>query len=237
MPHSHCGHYNAATTTPRPALRVYLLNSYLSGIFGLVYVPSTLIDWTNPAVTVANIKGAERLFRLGILSEIFCFLAFIALPLLLYELLKCAGRVAAALMAIFPLICVPMAFINIVKKVDVLLLLGGEPYLSAIPPDQLQAQVMYLLASFNNGTLVANIFWGAWLFPFGYLVYKSDLLPKILGIFLILGGIGYITEFLVRFLFSGTQIPWYISLPGSIGEFGICLWLLIMGVKERPLGA
>lgn len=205
----------------------------LSGIFGLVYVPSTLIDWTNPATTVTNIKGAELLFRLGILSEILCFLAFIALPLLLYELLKTAGRVAAALMAVFALICIPLAFINIVKKVDVLLLLGGEPYLSVIAQDQLHAQIMYLLASFNNGTLVANIFWGAWLFPFGYLVYKSNLLPKILGIFLILGGIGYITEFLLRFLLPGAQIPWYISIPGSIGEFGMCLWLLIMGVNER----
>jgi hypothetical protein len=205
----------------------------LSGIFGLIYVPSTLIDWTNPAITVSNIKGAELLFRLGILSEILCFLAFIALPLLLYELLKTAGRVAAALMAVFALICIPMAFINIVKKVDVLLLLGGEPYLSAMTQEHLNAQIMYLLASFNNGTLVANIFWGAWLFPFGYLAYTSGLLPKILGIFLILGGFGYITEFLLRFLVSGIQIPWYISIPGSIGEFGMCLWLLIMGVNER----
>ncbi len=207
----------------------------LSGIFGLVYVPSTLIDWTNPAITVTNIKGAEFLYRFGILSEILCFLAFIALPLLLYELLKTAGRAAAALMAVCALICIPMAFINIVKKVDVLLLLRDEPYLSAISQDQLHAQIMYLFASFNNGTMIANIFWGAWLFPFGYLVYKSGLLPKILGIFLILGGIGYITEFLLRFLLSGIQIPWYVSIPGSIGEFGICLWLLIMGVKERQL--
>lgn len=209
----------------------------ITGVFGLVYVPSTLIVWENPDLTVANIKGAELLFRLGILSQILCFLAFIALPLLLYELLKSVGRMPAVMMVLLALICIPMAFANIEKKVDVLLLLSGEPYLSTIPPAQLHAQVMYLLASFNNGTMVANIFWGAWLFPFGYLVFKSNFLPKFLGGALMLGGFGYLAEFVARFLFAFAEIPWYVSLPSSIGEFGICLWLLIMGVNEKLKGA
>jgi hypothetical protein len=143
------------------------------------------------------------------------------------------GRIPAVLMVVFSLVCIPMAFVNIVKKFDVLLLLSGEPYLNAIEPEQLHAQVMYLLASFNNGTQVANIFWGAWLLPFGYLVFKSHFLPKILGVCLMLGCFGYLAEFMARFLFSATEIPWYMSMPSSIGEFGICLWLLILGVKEK----
>lgn len=219
-------------TLARMAGLTYLI-LILTGIFGLVYVPATLIVWENPSLTAANIKASEFLFRLGIISEILCFLAFIALPLLLYELLKSVGRIPAAMMVVFSLICIPMAFVNIVKKVDVLLLLGGETYLNAIEPEQLHAQVMYLLASFNNGTQVAKLFWGAWLFPFGYLVFKSHFLPKILGVCLMLGCFGYWAEFVARFLFSVTEMPWYMSVPSSIGEFGICLWLLILGVKEK----
>ena len=207
----------------------------LTGVFGLVYVPSTLIVWASPDVTASNIKASEFLFRLGILSEIICFLAFIFLPLFLYELLKSVGRISSALMVIFSLLCIPIAFINIMNKVNVLLLLSGSEYLNKIPQEQLHAQVMYLLASFNNGTMVSSIFWGAWLFPFGYLVFKSNFLPKILGVFLMVGCFGYLAEFVARFLFSFTEIPWYVSMPSSIGEFGICLWLLIFGVKEKNL--
>ena len=217
-------------TLARTSGFIYLI-LILTGIYGLVYVPSTLIDWGNPELTVINIKKSEFLFRLGILSEIICFIAFIALPLFLHELLKSVGKTAALLMVIFAFLCIPMAFINIINKVNVLLLVSGVEYLQKIPQEQLNAQVMYLLASFNNGTMVANIFWGAWLFPFGYLVFKSNFLPKILGIFLMVGCFSYIVEFITRFLFSITEIPWYVSMPSSIGEFGICLWLLVMGCK------
>ena len=205
----------------------------LTGIFGIVYVPSSLIVWTSPETTVSNIIGSEFLFRLGIFSEIICFLTFIALPLFLYQLLKTVNRTAATLMVTLALISVPLTFSNILNKINVLLLLSGEKYLEAIPQDQLHAQVMYLLAAFNNGTMLSNIFWGAWLLPFGYLVFKSNFLPKILGVFLMIGCFGYIIEFICTFLFSFTEIPWYISAPGTVGEFGICIWLIIFGAKNK----
>lgn len=205
----------------------------LTGIFGLVYVPSNLIVWENPAATIANIKASEFLFRLGVTSEIICFLAFLIMPLFLYQLLKSVNKTAAVLMVLFSIISVPITFSNLINKLNVLTLLDGHVYLSAIPPDQLQAQVMYLLAAFNNGTAISNIFWGAWLLPFGYLVYQSKFLPKILGIFLMIGCFGYQTEFFARFLFSVNDIPWYVSAPSSVGEFGICLWMLIVGVREK----
>jgi len=207
----------------------------LTGIFGLVYVPSLLIDWSNPAVTVSNIKSSEFLFRLAIFSEIVCFLTFIILPLLLYKLLNSVSKTAAFLMALFSLISAPITFINILNKVNVLLLLSGAEYLNGIPQEQLFAQVMYLLAAFNNGTMLSNIFWGAWLFPLGYLVFKSEFFPKTLGVLLMIGCCGYLIEFIARFLFKITEIPWYVSMPSSLGEFGICLWLIIMGIKENNL--
>ena len=82
---------------------------------------------------------------------------------------------------------------------------------------------------------MSNIFWGAWLFPFGYLVFKSNFLPKFLGVFLMVGCFGYLAEFIAIFLFSFIETPWYVSMPSSIGEFGICLYLLIFGVKEKSL--
>jgi Domain of unknown function (DUF4386) len=76
------------------------------------------------------------------------------------------------------------------------------------------------------------------LFPFGYLVFKSDFLPKILGVLLMLGCFGYLINFTGYTLISGYSkmgISFYISLPASIGEIGTCLWLLITGAKYKPM--
>ncbi|MGI9547365.1 MAG: DUF4386 domain-containing protein, partial [Flavobacteriaceae bacterium] len=66
-------------------------------------------------------------------------------------------------------------------------------------------------------------------------VYKSGLIPKILGLFLMLGCIGYLIDFFGRVLmpeFNELTIAGYITIPASIGEIGTCLWLLIMGARE-----
>ena len=81
-----------------------------------------------------------------------------------------------------------------------------------------------------------HIFSGLWLFPFGYLVYKSNFLPKIFGILLMVGCLGYVINFFGRTLlpnYSELGISSYISLPASIGEIGICLWFLIVGAKNK----
>jgi hypothetical protein len=222
-----------AVSVARMAGLIYLV-LIVSGIFGLVYMPATLIDWSNPLATVTQIKAQEMFFRLGVVADVICFVCFIFLPLVLYKLLAWVNREAAILMVVLALISIPLTLVNLVKLIDVLTLLSGHTYLAAIDGAQLHAQVMYLLVSFNNNTLIANIFWGAWLFPFGYLVVMSGILPRVLGGLLILGGLGYLAEFIMKFIFSQELVPFWIGLPGTLGEFGICLWLLIMGARTTP---
>jgi hypothetical protein len=222
-----------AFSVARMAGLIYLV-LIISGIFGLVYMPATLIDWSNPLATVTQIKAQEMFFRLGVVADVICFVCFIFLPLVLYKLLAWVNREAAILMVVLALISIPLTLVNLVKLIDVLTLLSGHTYLAAIDGAQLHAQVMYLLVSFNNNTLIANIFWGAWLFPFGYLVVMSGILPRVLGGLLILGGLGYLAEFIMKFIFSQESVPFWIGLPGTLGEFGICLWLLIMGARTTP---
>lgn len=217
----------------RTAGLIYLI-LIITGIFGLVYVPAALVDWSDPVTTAAQLRTQELLFRLGVVAEVICFVCFIFLPLVLYKLLGWVNKDLAILMLILSFISIPVTLGNIVKHIDVITLLEGHNYLAAINGDQLHAQIMYLLASYNNATLVTNIFWGGWLVPFGYLVFKSGILPKILGVFLMLGSLGYLLEFVLKFVFAQETVPFYVGLPGTIGEFGICLWLLILGAKQNP---
>ncbi len=208
-----------------------------AGFFYLKYVPSKLINWDDPAATVSNIASHETLFRLGILVGLIGYTLFLILPLVLYQLLSPVNKTHAVLMVALAAISVPLSFANMLHNFDVLTLIGSDPYLKVFEPGKLQALVMLHLESYSSGNMVASIFWGLWLFPFGYLVFKSGFLPKIIGILLMMGCFGYLINFAGHLLFphtySKTGAGFYISLPGSLGELSICLWLLIAGIKQK----
>ena len=139
-------------------------------------------------------------------------------------------------MVVFAIVCVPISFINIGNNFAVLTLISKADYISAFDENKLQAQVLFYLNSYDNGNKIASIFWGLWLLPFGYLVFKSGFIPRILGILLMFGCFGYLINFTGIFFFANygeTLISTFITKPGGIGEIGICLWLLIMGVKNN----
>jgi len=207
----------------------------LTGIFSLAYIPSRFITWDDPAHTFNTIKESEFLFRLGIVSSVVCYVCFLFLPLALYRLLKPVDDFYAKLMVLLALISVPISFINIQNKLAVLSIINPENKTTGAI-DELQSQVMFYLNQYDNGILIVSIFWGLWLFPFGYLVYKSGFIPKLFGILLMLGCFGYLINFLGNFLvtdYAALGIAKYISMPASLGEIGICLWLLIIGAREK----
>lgn len=212
----------------------------LAGIFSIAYVPSQLFVRGDAAATVANIVAHESLYRLGIVAGFVCYVAFLLLPLALYRLLGHVDRRAAVLMVAFASISVPLAFVNLGHKLDVLTLLDGRVGLQAFAADQFNATVMRSLDAYRNGILVSEIFWGLWLMPFGYLVFKSGLLPKTLGALLMLGCIGYLVDvvaFMLMTDYSGSALSRVATLPASIGEIATCLWLLIAGARETPRGS
>ncbi|GEJ46134.1 DUF4386 domain-containing protein [Chryseobacterium sp. ON_d1] len=142
----------------------------------------------------------------------------------------------AKLMVILALISIPISFINLQNKFSVLTIIEGTDYLKIFETKQLQSQMMVLLSTYNKGLLITQIFWGLWLLPFGYLVYKSGFLPKVLGIFLMLGCLGYLANVFGRTVFthfSDYPISGYITLPATVGEIGICLWLLLVGPPNK----
>lgn len=221
--------------TSRIAGIIYL-GVVLTGLFSLLYVPSMLINYENAALTFENISNSETLFRLGIASGLLCYTFFLFLPLVLYKLFKDTNENMAKLMVLLALISVPMYFINVQNELSALSIINNPNYLKGFTQEQIQSQVLFYIVQYDNGMRLIHFFSGLWLFPFGYLVYKSDFLPKFFGILLMLGCIGYLINFFGRLLihdYSELGVSSYISLPASIGEIGICLWLLIKGAKEK----
>ena len=225
-----------ADMSPRKAAKiagiVYLICIVL-GAFSNQFVRQILIVPGDATATVNNLMANESLFRLGFVADLIFLTVWLLLPLALYKLLKPVNNIHAVLMVLFALVMVPIMFINNVFQFAALLLLNGADYLRVFETGQLQAQVMFFIDLHNHGWLMAQIFWGLWLFPFGYLVFKSGYIPKILGVLLIIAGVGYVIDFAALFLLP--NFPPIADLLGW-GELAWPLWLLIKGVNVEQWG-
>jgi hypothetical protein len=217
--------------TARTAGFLYLLLVPF-GFFGAKYIPSITVPG-NAVATVNNIMAHTLLFRLSILSALITPIVTVLVALFLYKLLKSVNKNQAVLMVIFALAAAPIAMLNELNHFAVLLLLNGTDYLKAFSVDQLYSQVMFFLDLNHYGAFITAIFWGLWLFPMGYLVFKSGFLPRIIGVLLIIAGVGYIVDSAALFLLPDLNIA--ISKFTFIGELLFLLWLLFRGVKEQQL--
>ncbi|WP_264553788.1 DUF4386 domain-containing protein [Flavobacterium sp. N2038] len=218
--------------TGRIAGLLYLV-VVLTGIFSLGYVPSKLIIWDNPSATFNAIKESEFLFRSGIVSGLVCYTFFLFLPLVLYKLLKPVHKTYAGYMVALAIVSVPISFVNMLNKFAVLSIINENS--GQTETKEAVKQVLFYLNQYDYGNLIVQVFWGLWLFPFGYLVYKSGIIPKFFGILLMLGCISYLINFFGNSLYpnySQLGISSIIRLPATLGEIGSCLWLLIMGAKK-----
>ena len=225
-------------STKKVARFAGLLYALLSipGFYGLVYVPSALIVHGNAAATAHNILASETLFRSGIVADLIGQAGFIFVALALYRLLKGVDKTLAALMVILLVVSIPITFLAEVNHLDILKLLDSTGPAAAFSEAQRNAQMMASLDSYRNGILVAEIFWGLWLFPLGLLIFRSGFLPRILGVLLFLAGSAYLAE-----SFTWLLLPAYGHLVARFAspvyalELATPLWLLIMGAKDQPL--
>ena len=199
----------------------------VTGIFTLMYVPGQIVVPDDTAATIANIRSQEFLYRAGIAALLLNQIAFFALPLALYVLLSPTHQKIAQVMVLAALAGIPIGLMIVLNLLTDTI---------AVAPAALADFVAVSRASANWAVGFAGTFWGIWLLPFGYLVYKCGFLPRVLGLLLMAGCFGYLAN-----LFGVILVPDYteltiaaiLRLPASIGEIGIGLWLLLVGARPR----
>lgn len=227
-------HVIEARTWARIAGALYLV-VVLAGIFSLAWVPSRLAVSGDALARFAQLQHEAFVFRAGIAASVVCYLAFLLLPLALYRLLAAHGRVTAVVMVALAAASVPFSFANLLHRLDVVALLeqASRPGANlAVLAVQAQAS----LAQYNQGIGLSEVFWGAWLLPLGMLIYRSGMIPRALGVLLVLGGCGYLLDFFGGLLvsgYAGSTLAGFATRPAALGEIATCLWLLVVGVRSR----
>lgn len=214
-----------------------------AGFLYLIYIVATifanatrikLIVFGDAITTANNILSFEWLFRIGFMCDIIAGILFLLAVWALYVLLKPVGQNIALLFLLLNLGGVAVQCINMLNLFAAGLLLNGADFLKVFQPEQLNALAMFFLNLHKNGFMIAQVFFGAWLFPLGFLVFKSGYLPKILGIILMVECFAWLMYPIQFFLFPSWTVVTYISSAvGFVGEFSLALWLMIMGAKDQ----
>lgn len=217
--------------TARAAGLLYLA-VVIGSVFSLIYVPGQL-QLTDAGSSIARrIADHSALFRIGLASWVTTQIAFMLLPIALYRVLGETNQTAGVLMVVFALISVPFSLAAVTHHVDALMLATASTSPALASPELRGVLTATAIDSARHLQGMATLFWGIWLAPLGYLIIKSRALPKVLGVFLILGCAGYAINYFGTLLFDGYRelgVQGYVAVPASIGEIGTCLWLLFKG--------
>ena len=239
--------YNSSFTrrdtmnSPKRLARIAGLLYLIVGIFGgfaVGYVTPKVYVAGDAATTAANVLANSGLVRFGVIADLLQATVFVFLAMTLYVLLKDVNKNAARAMVILVAIATTIMCLNEVFQFAALRVAADGSYVAAFGAAGSNALVLLLLDMHHYGFLIAQIFFGLWLVPLGYLAYKSGMFPKALGVVLIVGGVSYLVDMLAAFLVPdvGKQIHGFLAIPPTIAEIWMLGYLLVKGVKVPAQG-
>jgi len=221
--------------TARIAGLLYLLVGIFGG-FAEGYVEPRMFVAGNAAVTAANVVSNAGLVRLGVVADLLDQTLFVFLVLTLYTLLKHIHKSVARAMVVLVALAACIGSLNAVFEFEGLRVATDSGFAAAFGTSS-NGVVLLLLEAQHYGLLIAQIFFGLWLAPLGYLAYKSGWFPKALGVTLIVGCICYLVDLLAAFLLPdfGQMIHGYVTIPSAIAEIWMLGYLLIVGVRTEKM--
>ena len=206
-----------------------LLIMVIAASFAELFVYQKLVVSDRADETVRNIMANKTLFISGIFGYLVTFICDLLVAWALYVLLKPVNEHLALLTAWFRLVYAIISLVALLNLVTVFRLLNTSNYLIAFQPGELNAQVMLSVNAFRNQWYFGLIFFGIHLGLLGYLVIRSNYIPRILGVLLIITGVGYLLTTLRPYLFPNINVDF--AGYTFYGELIFMLWLLIKGSR------
>ncbi len=228
------------TASPKRLARIagvlYLVVAVVGG-FAEGFVEPKMYVAGNAAATAGNVVANAGLVRLGVFADLLDQAFFVFVALTLYMLLKHVSENAARAMVVLVAIAAAIGSLNAVFEFEGLRIATGAVDMSALGAAGSNAMVLLMLDTQHYGIFIAQIFFGLWLVPLGYLAYKSaGMFPKWLGVLLVVGGVCYLIDLLAQFLVPGVgqAIHTFVVIPSAIAELTMVAYLLIVGVRTAP---
>ncbi len=235
-------------SSPKRLARIAGFLYLLVGIFGGFaegYVEPKMYVAGNAAATFGNIVANAGLVRLGVVADLLDATFFVFVALALYILLKHVHKSVARAMLVLVILAAGITCVAAVFEFEGLRIATGAVDLAALGTAGSSAIVLLMVDIQHYALLSAQIFFGLWLAPLGYLAYRSGWFPKALGVVLVAAAASYLVDLLAAFLVPdlGKAIHGYATIVPAIAEPAMVLYLLVIGVwirkpkEERILAA
>jgi hypothetical protein len=211
----------------------------ITGGFYLAYVVASVLASALAHIGLGTTEqvyqtiGSDgEMYRLGLVVALVSGFLFVMAAWGLYVLLRPLNHDLALLFLLLNAVGVAIQGASLLSLVMPMLQADSASATQAFTPAQLQGLAYLSIDVYRMGLVTAQVFFCTWLFPLGYLVYKSGFLPRVLGILLLLDGFAVLIWFLQAFLLPDYPAIRYPGLAVSfIAEVGLALWLLVMGVR------
>ncbi len=222
----------------RIAGALYLLVGVFGG-FAEGFVDPKMHVAGNAAATAGNLVSNAGLVRVGVVAHLLDGTFFVFLALTLYILLKDVNKGVARAMVVLVVLATGIICLNAVFQFEGLRVATDTSYAAAFGVAGSNAIALLLLDTQHYGTLAAQVFFGLWLVPLGYLAFRSGLFAKWLGVLLVVGGVCYLVDLLAAFQAPdlGKEIHSFVVIPSAISEISMVVYLLVIGVKTPKTAA
>jgi hypothetical protein len=208
-----------------------------TGLFSEVFVRQALRVSNDALATAHNIQTNEMLFRWGFVADLINFVVGLPTILIIYYFFKKTYTILLQIAMALVIIQTAIIAVNLLNQISPLLLLGNDTYLNSFQQNQLATLSLLALNIQAQGYAIGLVFFGFYCIIIGYVIYRTNAIPKILGIFYAIAGFCYLINSFTMFLSKGFANPLfiYLAIPTFLGELSLCLWLLIKGINTAKL--
>lgn len=202
----------------------------ISGVIGFLVIRSRIYVPEDAVATFENLRAQLPLARLGAAADLTIVVAQALAAVWFYKLFRDHNRLAAGALAGFGLVnSVILMVATIFSSAAILVVADGS--LAAAGDQQAVVQLLYQLN--DSAWDVGAIFFGLWLIPMGYIVWTEQVMPRALGMTLMIGGMGYVASaYVSQLLPESTVLFEALSYPASVGEFWMIGYLLFVGIRR-----
>ncbi|MBL0137070.1 MAG: DUF4386 domain-containing protein [Bacteroidetes bacterium] len=208
-----------------------------TGLFSEVFVRQTLTVSNDALTTAHNIQTNEMLFRWGFVADLINFVVGIPTILIIYHFFKKSNKILLQIALSLVIIQTAIIAVNLLNQITPLLLLANDTYLNTFQQSQLATLSLLSLNIQSQGYAIGLVFFGFYCILMGFVIYKTNAMPRVIGVLYAIAGLCYLINSFTMFLSKGFANPIfvYLAIPIFIGELSVCLWLLIKGIDTTKL--
>lgn len=110
-----------------------------------------------------------------------------------------------------------------------LLAVSGSDNLKSFSVEQRESLALLSINAGGFGLEVFSMFYGVGAMLLGYLIFRSQYLPSILGVLLAISGVGFVIKAFASVL-APTHASPLLLLPVAVAWLSLTVWLLVKGV-------